>query len=243
MLGGIRIQQSVPEHCVEMLRKQHFQQTLLRWLEDIVDRRCLLLCLLRTWNRKKLVDRDDLARSGLEAVADDLDTVVTTFEKSFGQRSDHRACKGELQVGEYARIRRNDIVSAPGEVLHRAFADADKIEISPCPQLAIPIVDLEGCRTEDIAVERSGQTAIGCNHHQGDAVDVALLEQRRDHRLAAGKVSENLPQLLTIRSGCDDRILGATKLCRRYHLHRLCDLRRVLDPLDPATYLAILCHA
>src|SRR5207244_356406 len=96
---------------------------------------------------------------------------------------------------------------------------------------------------EEVAVECAAESSVGSNDHQRNTTDLALFKKRTDRDLdVGGKELQQFAQLLTVGPSGDDAVLCATKLRSGDHLHRLRDLRGVLDTLNAVAYLAVLCH-
>src|SRR5207344_596031 len=59
---------------------------------------------------------------------------------------------------------------------------------------------------------------------------------------APEKMAKQHPHGARVRTCSENAGLGATKLCRGNHLHRLGNLLRFLDAADPVTYFSERCH-
>jgi hypothetical protein len=137
-----------------------------------------------------------------------------------------------------------------------ALLDRDALAAEVIPSLASDGGDLElfevrpvfGDETfgaaQDGAVEATAEAAVGGHHHQLDLPGRAHRQQRVALDLGPGHhVPQDLLHAQGVRTGLKDRLLGATQLGGRDHLHGLGDLLGVVDRFEPLTEVAQGRHA
>jgi hypothetical protein len=119
------------------------------------------------------------------------------------------------------------------QLLAALLADGDDLHRLA---LAFELHDLLARQLDDRGVEAAAQTALGgADQQQMHLVVAGALQQRRRGRAVlggAGEIRQHAFHLLGIGTRGLGGLLGAAKLRRRDHLHRLGDLPRRLDRVD-----------
>jgi hypothetical protein len=86
----------------------------------------------------------------------------------------------------------------------------------------------------DVCIERAAETPVSRDNHKKNAFLRTDLEQRMCHVLdAAGKVSQNLPQLVRKRPRTQNTFLRAAQFGRGDGLHGFGQLLCILDRSNP----------